>query len=376
VCSGNKATYQRDTQYLLHSLPAINTIVATSQPTERKGTMAAQSVVLGRSYAPTIIWRALLVLRAMGVGMLAGMAAGFVAGGIGSRLAMKVVALVAGASARGRITENGNTIGDFTASGTIFLLLFGAMLGTIGGLLYVALRPWLAEAGRWRGLALGAILLATIRAGTIDERNIDFTHFGIPALNVALFAALPLAFGFLVAPCADWLDRRVPTPSLDRVGTLGLTGGLGLVALTVLPIVSLVVLVAGLDILPAPIALVVLLASVAGYATLGARLFPAGEARRMLRLGGYLLIVSVGVLGFVPVVTVFAGMVLNADERSEIRLGAAMLSLLFVGGVAARLLPTHKGSPNVRRSVALFLAVPVLVGLGVTLREIGLIVAR
>jgi hypothetical protein len=336
--------------------------------------LAAQSLVVGGGYAPVLVWRGLLLLRGMGIGMVAGIAAGFVAGGIGSRLAMKIVAVVAGPGARGRITENGNAIGDFTASGTIFLLLFGAMLGTIGGLLYLALRPWLASAGRWRGLAFGAILLATIRAGTIDAQNFDFTHFGIPALNVALFAALPLAFGLLVAPWADWLDRRVPTPTLDAAGGLGVAGGLGMVGMAALPVALVTGLLVGVGPMPAPIVLAALLLAIVGYAALGARLFPAGETRRFPRLGGYLLTISVGVLGFVPLAVVVAGLVLNDDERVETRLGAAMLLLLFAGGLAGRLWLALDGEREGKWLTALPLAVPVLVGLGVTLREIGMIV--
>ncbi|MFN8537569.1 MAG: hypothetical protein U0232_08855 [Thermomicrobiales bacterium] len=337
--------------------------------------MAAQSVALGRNYAPAFIWRGLLVLRAMGVGMMAGMVAGFVAGGVGSRLAMKAVALVAGADARGRITENGSTIGDFTADGTIFLLLFGTALGTVGGLLYMTLHPWLARAGRWRGLAFGAVLLATIRAGTLDAENFDFTRFGIPAVNVALFAALPLAFGLIVAPCADWLDRRVPTPAHERVALLGPSGGLGLLALAVLPL-GFLLLLAGIGAGLAPLLLAALLAALGGYVALGVRLFPAGEVRRIPRLSGYLLTIALGVLGFAPLVSLFAGLVLNGDERGETRLGGAMLTLLFLGGIAARLWPSRDGNAAARRWLPLLLAVPVLVGLGVTLREIGAIVAR
>jgi hypothetical protein len=314
----------------------------------------------------------LLALRAMGVGMVAGLAAGFVAGGIGSRLAMKIVAIVAGADARGRITENGNAIGDFTASGTIFLLLFGAMLGTIGGLLYMALRPWLASAGRWRGVAFGVILLATIRAGTIDSENFDFTRFGIPALNVALFAALPIVFGLLVALWADWLDRRVPVP--ESMGALGMVGGLGLVVLAVLPVALVVGLIAGIDAVPALIVVAALLLSVAGYATLGARLFPAGDGWRIPRLGSYLITIFAGVLGFSPVALLFVGAVGNSDERGETRLGMGMLLLLLLGGIAGRLWPERDGGSGRRRLMVALLTVPVLVGLAMTLREVRVIV--
>jgi hypothetical protein len=149
------------------------------------------------------------LLRAAGIGVLAGSAAGLLAGGVGGRGAMKVVALVAGPDARGRFTDNGNQIGAFTTE-TIFFLIFGAFLGAIGGLLYMALRGWLPERTLWSGLAFGAILLATMGTATLDARNFDFRRFGNPALNVGLFAALFLLFGLLVAPLAARAERLIP----------------------------------------------------------------------------------------------------------------------------------------------------------------------
>lgn len=336
--------------------------------------MAVRGLAVGQGRALPLGWRGLLVLRALGVGAAAGFVAGFVAGGIGSRLAMKVVALVAGPGARGRLTENGNAIGDFTAGGTLFLLLFGATLGMTGGLVYVALRPWLAAAGRWRGLACGAVLLATIRAGTIDARNIDFTHFGVPALNVALFAALPLAFGLLVAPLADGLDRRVPTPTRARVAGLGGAGGPGLVLLAILAAALLPGLLIGIAAAPARIGLALLLvATIAGCVALGARLFPAGEGRRFLRLGGYLLTLAAGVLGALFFLLLFVGVALNREERGETRLSAVALLLLLAGGLIGRWWVERDGGGARQRLTGALLALPVLVGLGVTLREIGLI---
>jgi len=172
----------------------------------------------------------------MGIGVLAGLGAGLVAGGVGSRLAMKVVALIAGPGARGMITENGNRIGTFTAD-TGFLLFFRSFLGIFGGLLYVALRPWLPASGRRRGLAFGALLLAACGTAVIERENFDFHRFGIPVLNIALFGGLFLLFGLVVAPLADRADRAfpaIPPRRAPRLGTLGayaLLAGSGLLGL-------------------------------------------------------------------------------------------------------------------------------------------------
>jgi len=125
--------------------------------------MAAQGLALGRGHARGYLWHGLRLLRTIGIGVVAGCVAGFIAGGLGGRLAMKVVALLAGPGAQGRITENGSTIGVFTAERP-FLLFFGAALGMIGGMLYVALRPWLPHSERWRG----GVPIIPYGAGSLD----------------------------------------------------------------------------------------------------------------------------------------------------------------------------------------------------------------
>jgi len=331
--------------------------------------MVTQAVAVGGGYAHALIWRGLLLLRAMGIGVAAGFVAGFVAGGIGSRLAMKLVAIVAGPDARGRTTENGNTIGVFS-SDTLFLLIMGASIGTLGGLLYMALQPWLASAGPWRGLAFGAILLAIGGALIIEEPNFDFTRFGIPALNVALFAALYLGFGLLVAPLADWLDRRSPAIIAAEAGRLGASGAFGIAALAALP--ALLVLGAVLGIGGGLIVLAAPLCAVAALVGLGARFFPVGTARRLPRLGGYLLTTSLGLVGFIPLAMLFVGLT-GSEERGETRLVMAALLLLIAGALGVRWWSAREGAGAGRWPACLLLLVPVLAGLSVTLREIGAI---
>ncbi|MDQ4059440.1 MAG: hypothetical protein M3124_09995 [Actinomycetota bacterium] len=137
--------------------------------------------------------------RKLGViasGAMAGAIAGLVAGGIGSRLAMRVLAITTPA-AEGAITEADATVGQITAGGTLFLLLFGTALGVGGGLAYLALRHWLPA--RWRGPAFGLLLLAIAGPFLVDPDNPDFVILEPAWLGVAMFAALPVLFGLLVA---------------------------------------------------------------------------------------------------------------------------------------------------------------------------------
>lgn len=328
---------------------------------------------LGRWTVAALAWRALALLRAMGLGVVAGAAAGLVAGGIGSRLAMKVVALVAGAAARGRITENGNTIGDFTAEGTIFLLAFGAALGTVGGLLYVALRPWLLPAGRWRGLGFGALLLAIGRAGVIDSHNFDFTRFGSPALNVALFAALALAFGLLVAPLADWLDRRAPRPEPARVAQLGAPGRGALLAVLLVPALLTLGLRLGRGASPVSLLLVAPPLALLGLIALAARLLPAGTTRWLPRFVLYPATLAAGLLGFAPLGVALLGFALSPTERVVTRLTATLTLALLAGALLGRrwVAPNNPATPNWRTAPPLILIV--LFGLFLTLGELATI---
>lgn len=93
----------------------------------------------------------------------------------------------------------------------------------VGGLLYVAVRPWLPRAGCACGSAFGALLLATCGVAVIEGEDFDFHRFGIAPVNIALFAALFVLFGLLVAPLADRADRAFPALSSRRAvrpGTL------------------------------------------------------------------------------------------------------------------------------------------------------------
>jgi len=172
------------------------------------------------------------LMRALAVGTLSGFVAGLIAGGVGSRIAMRIVAITAGDADQGAITDFEATVGVISADGTVFLTFLGGMAGALGGLLYLAVRRWLADAGRWRGLVFGLLLLATFGSAIIDGDNPDFDEFGSPGLNIAMFAALFIMFGLLVAPLFERIERGLPRPSLRPSGLGSLAAhGFGLLLL-------------------------------------------------------------------------------------------------------------------------------------------------
>jgi hypothetical protein len=176
------------------------------------------------------------VARLVAVGLLAGLVAGLIAGGAGSRVAMRIVALVAGHGHYGEITDAEATVGEITAGGTAFLLVAGAFVGMFGGLAYVVVRRWLPGPTVAKGLTFGCLVLIVVGTGVIDGDNLDFTRFVSPYLAVGLFAAIFVAFGLLVAALVDrFAPSAVVVPSRRSVT---FAGGAGLATLTAYRLVS------------------------------------------------------------------------------------------------------------------------------------------
>lgn len=169
------------------------------------------------------------LLHEIATGALAGAAAGAVVGGLGSRIAMRVSAIASDSGLQGALTENDNVVGEITVGGTFALLIFGGILfGAGGGLFYAAMRRWLADLGRWRGLAFGVLLLAILGNAVVDGGNADFRRFGPAWLNLAMFSSLYILFGVLVVPLHDRVQRAAPPLSANMHPLAALAGAFGL----------------------------------------------------------------------------------------------------------------------------------------------------
>lgn len=158
------------------------------------------------------------IVRALAIGAIAGAIAGFIACGVGSRLAMRVVALTSSQQQQGAITDAEAAVGEITRAGTAFLLLAGTFIGIAGGVLFAATRNAVARAHRWQGLVWGLLLAVTFGSTLVKDANPDFARFGAPALNITMFAALFVLFGLIVAPAYALIDRWWPAPSLRPIG--------------------------------------------------------------------------------------------------------------------------------------------------------------
>lgn len=170
-----------------------------------------------RGMGSRIFPRLLAVGRASGIGLLSGLIAGFLAAGVGSRLAMRIGAMVGGDSVVGLVTENGNIVGQVTVEGSVGLIVFaGGSTGMFGGLLYVAARRWLPGPRNLRGLVFGSLALAILGTTIVDANNTDFVKFGPAILNVVMFALLFVLFGVVIAPIAERLEYFFPSTTTNR----------------------------------------------------------------------------------------------------------------------------------------------------------------
>lgn len=175
---------------------------------------------------PTVAWTLGGLLRAVGAATLAGAVAGMVIG-FGGRLAMRISGIAAGPALAGVRTESGNPVGDITLGGTLVLILYvGLSSGVYGGLLYAALRPWLARAGAAAGVVFGLLVLAAFGTIAIRSGNPDFRLFGPPVLNVLTFSALFVLFGVATVWLAERIDglpqRRAMSILLVASAVIGL----------------------------------------------------------------------------------------------------------------------------------------------------------
>jgi len=234
--------------------------------------------------------------RHLGLATLAGAIAGVVVGGLLGRLVMRISGFVAGPSLVGVTTENGNRVGDITFAGTLALVIFaGLPFGVLGGMLYAIVEPWLRRAGRWRGVAYGAGLLLAIGFLVLDPDNFDFARFGLPVLNVAMFAALFVIFGVVLAWLFDTLRRRRDGNGraarvIDILAWLSLVPAFAVLALFVGGGAGLEPLLAILIVAAILVPAVVLwrgLPRVIGYASIGAMLL-FGAVRTLSGLPGLL----------------------------------------------------------------------------------------
>lgn len=158
---------------------------------------------------------------------------------------MLVLRLTSDPSLRGLDTDDGFTIG-IVSFATLFLVMVTAVAGAIGGLLYLLVRSWLpARARPWLFGALTGIVGGAL---VIRPGGIDFTRLEPLGLAVAMFVALPAAYGFGVGVLAErflakesaflrsrgWIAGLAALLPLPLFGPVGLSITVGVIAAVLL----------------------------------------------------------------------------------------------------------------------------------------------
>ena len=162
---------------------------------------------------------------------VAGALAGFVSAGIGSRVVMRIIAVLDD-DHDGVLTDSSATVGEFSFGGTFSLLALGTVFGVIAGLMYLGLRRWLWVSPAWRGIVFGPLTLVTIGQLLFDSMSLDLQIFEPIAVVLVLFVALFLINGLILAPLTDRIHpepdyatgRRMPRIAIGMLAIVALLG--------------------------------------------------------------------------------------------------------------------------------------------------------
>jgi hypothetical protein len=188
--------------------------------------------------ARRVVWYASLAL-------IAGPAVGIAVIGCGGRLAMRLLAVTAGDDAQGRITEADEVVGRITADGTIGFVVFNGIFGGLAAAVVYLLVRRLLPAGWLGGVVFGLGLLVVL--GTVvdplRDENPDFDLVGPGWLSVAVFTALAVAFGVVLAAVTARLSAWLPLPAIEPRVVLRYVPAALLAGLLVIPVTATLVVV-------------------------------------------------------------------------------------------------------------------------------------
>jgi hypothetical protein len=142
-------------------------------------------------------------LRRLAAVTSAGAVAGLVVGGIGSRLAMMLLARL-NPAATGVQSDDGFTIGQFS-SATLDLLVVTTILGVLGGGIYFLLRGLMIGPRWFQVLSVSVGPAVVVGAMIVHTDGVDFTLEPV-LLGVGLFVLVPGLYAAALTVLAErWL---------------------------------------------------------------------------------------------------------------------------------------------------------------------------
>jgi hypothetical protein len=132
-------------------------------------------------------------VRRLSASLAAGAVLGALVGGVGGRLAMLLLAR-RNPAVTGVVSDDGFEIGRFTPTGSLNLLLAGAFLGTLGGVIYLGLRSLMIGPRWFQVLSVSVGPAVVVGSMLVHPEGVDFVLLGPLPLTVALFLLIPGLF--------------------------------------------------------------------------------------------------------------------------------------------------------------------------------------
>lgn len=145
--------------------------------------------------------------------ILGGVAVGAAVFGLGSRIAIRFVGILASPEHLRQPTAFG-VVGKVTFAGTAGLVVLG-VAGLFTGLAYLVIRPWLPGGWALRGLALGVLLLSPVAVFIVASSRSDLDLTSTTAISAA-FGLMMLIEGLATAWVLERLGRSFLPPPLPR----------------------------------------------------------------------------------------------------------------------------------------------------------------
>lgn len=153
------------------------------------------------------------------------MLGGLLLAGAGGRLLMRLIAVTSDERAQGRLTEADEVVGEVTADGTIFLVVFvGFFAGSVGGAVFALARAVLPRRSVLAGLVIAGIVggLLARPSDLLNPDSIDFRILGPTWFAALMLVGLVLLFGATSGALIDTFTAKWPTPALSVRGIAGM----------------------------------------------------------------------------------------------------------------------------------------------------------
>jgi len=167
-------------------------------------------------------------VRSLLTGAAVGLVVGFVVGGILGRIFMRIL-FRAREDTLGFSTAMGALIGDFTAGGTLFIGIAGAIFGVALGIGYACVRALMPSRWWWRELVFVIGATGLLLGRIVDDNRDDFSLLPVTLSLVLIVGSVALT----AIPVPILMERFAP----DRERHPGVVAhavvGLGLIAVGV-----------------------------------------------------------------------------------------------------------------------------------------------